>query len=295
MKKAVFFSLVFFGLAIAQTRQPRDVVEYIANTLDYINIDYSERCERVKKLDKALSFPEIIESDEGYWLTSCFEASFDFLEKSNFERVISTNKWLWLSSWRKPGRVLHREFKLSKKDQYFYRISIAPIDETPSKSNVEISVYSTVSEVQRKAEKKRRADAVKAKPASKPTPVSTTETKPKYVSNDYTYISVPEFAEKMPKSSFTRRLDQGGADIVFNGNKIILIDNEISFFDKNFDVKTLIAPTVVTTTSYLAPARMLEVFECQVALEVPENTVLVTCPVDDSGVASSVTAHLTRY
>jgi hypothetical protein len=127
-------------------------------------------------------------------------------------------------------------------------------------------------------------------PAAKPK-----ATKSGYVSDAVTYVSLAEFANKMPTAEFSDEV-QGGT-LLLNGNSGVFYTGKTNFEGTNFETRALPGPPVVQNEIFLVPARAFEAFGCITSLAVGNNKqVEITCAyTNESGVIARATVQLIRY
>jgi hypothetical protein len=291
MRRWVLILFLILGFAIAQQYQPTTVIEYIANTLDYVDVSSSQRCEDFQNMVSEYSFPNKIDSFYRYWNISCYEGSWESIERLNIERVVQNNKWIWTGSWKKSVDLLTRTFIVSKSDSYSYDVAIIP-DGDSFKSRIRLSAYSYVTEAMRAAERKCRVGAAPKPPASEPLtfqdPNSTPSDPSNFIARDYAYVSAREVATefnwKLRFESGKLVIDSPDHTGTFKSGSNLFV-NEIE--------QEIVMPGVAQVNNgvFMIPARVFMAFDCKLEM-IPNDpfSVLITCPKKAEDGTSSMSA-----
>jgi hypothetical protein len=141
-----------------------------------------------------------------------------------------------------------------------------------------------------------------AKPIVQPTakPIMEPAAKPKatssgYVSDTVTYVSLAEFASKMPTAEFSDEVE--GGTLFLNDNASVFYTGKLNFEGTNFGIRVLPGPPVVQNKIFLIPTRAFEAFGCTISLlDGNKKQVEVTCPyTDESDQIARATVQLIRF
>jgi hypothetical protein len=297
MRKWILISFFIFGFTVAQQYQPPTVIEYIANTLDYVDVSSSQRCEDFQNMVSEYSFPNKIDSFYKYWNISCYEGSWESVERLNIERIVQNNKWIWTGSWKKSVDFLTRTFIVSKSDPYSYDVTIIP-DVDSFKSRIRLSAYSYVTEAMRAAERKRRAGTTPKQPTSQPLTVQDPNSTPSdpstFIARDYAYVSAREVATEF---KWKLRFETGTLTID-SPNHTGTFKTGSDLFANELDQEIVMpGAALVSNGIFVIPARAFLAFDCQLGV-IPSDpfSILMTCPVTTADGSPSVsTFTFKRY